>query len=85
MGDVEDDLRSQFTDALEGAEYPVSSPMDLLPALPEGPGTTFEAGDVSITAMELSTKLGDAQEFPYDDVEEIVDDVIQGMKDHGML
>ena len=85
MGDVEDELRTQLTDAFEGADYPVSSPMDLVPALPQGPGTKFEAGDVSITAMELSTKLGGSQEFPYDDVEIVVEDVIQGLDDEGML
>lgn len=85
MGDVEDDIRSQLTDTLEGADYPVSSPMDLLPALPEGPGTKFEAGDVSFTAMELSTKLGAEQDFPYDDVEGLVDDVIEGLEKHDML
>jgi len=85
MGDVEDDLREQLTDAFEGADYPVSSPMDLVPALPQGPGTKFEAGDVSITAMELSTKLGGEQEFPYDDVEGLVEDVLEGLQNQGML
>jgi len=40
--------------------------MDLVPALPDGPATKFEAGDVSLTAMELAAKLGNEQEFPYD-------------------
>ena len=51
-----EDLRQQFTEAFEGADYPVNSPMDLVPALPQGPGTTFESGDFSMTAMELNTK-----------------------------
>lgn len=85
MEDVEDDLRTQLTDAFEGADYPVSSPMDLVPALPQGPGTKFEAGDVSITAMELSTKLGGEQEFPYDDVGGLVEDVLEGLENQGML
>jgi hypothetical protein len=33
-----DDLRQQFIDAFEGADYPVSSPMDLVLALPAGLG-----------------------------------------------
>ncbi|WP_349815104.1 MTH865 family protein, partial [Escherichia coli] len=28
--------------------------MDLVPALPDGPSTKFEAGDVTMTAMELA-------------------------------
>ena len=83
--DVEADLRAQFTEAFEGADYPITNQMDLVPALPKGPGTTFEAGDVRVTAMELGTKLSSYQEFPYDDVDSLVDDVIEGMKQEGML
>jgi len=70
-----EDLREQFVDAFEGADYPISSPMDLVPALPNGPGTKFESGDFSMTAMELQTKLGGG-DFPYETVEEFVDDVM---------
>jgi hypothetical protein len=83
--DVEAELREQFTEAFEGADYPVSNQMDLVPALPSGPGTTFEAGDVSLTAMEMAAKLGDEQEFPYDDVETLVDDVIDGLQSQNVL
>ncbi|MFB6194013.1 MAG: MTH865 family protein [Halobaculum sp.] len=85
MADVEAELREQFTEAFEGADFPVSNQMDLVPALPNGPGTRFEAGDVSFTAMELAAKLGDHQEFPYDDVETLVDDIIAGLDAEGML
>ena len=80
MADVESELREQFTEAFEGADYPVNNQMDLVPALPDGPGTKFEAGDVSLSAMELATKLGGHQEFPYESVEELVDDIIEGLK-----
>ena len=80
-----DDLRRQFVEAFEGADYPVSSPMDLVPALPDGPATKFESGDFSMTAMELSTKASDSQEFPYENVEELVDDVIEALEDGGHL
>jgi hypothetical protein len=59
--------------------------MDLVPALPQGPSTKFEAGDVSVTAMEMAAKLGGHQEFPYNDVDSLVDDVIEGLKAEGML
>jgi hypothetical protein len=83
--DVEAELREQFTEAFEGADYPVSNQMDLVPALPQGPGTKFEAGDVSLTAMEMAAKLGDEQEFPYDDVETLVDDIIEGLQNQGVF
>ena len=77
-------LREQFTDAFEGADYPISSPMDLVPALPNGPGTKFESGDFSMTAMELNTKLGGGN-FPYDNVDAFVDDVIEQLDDQNLL
>ena len=85
MSDVEDDLREQFTRAFEGADYPVTNQMDLVPALPDGIGTRFEAGDFSMTAMELGTKFSDAQEFPYEDVESLVDDLMAGIKERGLI
>ncbi|MFC7134473.1 MULTISPECIES: MTH865 family protein [Salinibaculum] len=79
-----DDLREQFTEAFEGADYPISSPMDLVPALPEGPSTKFESGDFSMTAMELNTKVSGG-EFPYDDVESFVDDVLAELEDQDLI
>jgi hypothetical protein len=85
MADVEAELRQELLDAFSGADYPVNNQMDLVPALPNGPSTTFEAGGQSFTAMELATKLSSRAEFPYDDAESLVDDVIAGLKDEGDL
>ncbi len=85
MADVEEDLRQQFTDAFSNASYPVQNQMDLVPALPNGPGTTFESGDVSVSAMELAAKLGDHQDFPYENVESLVDDVMDGLRAEGVI
>jgi len=46
--DTEADLREQMIAAFEDADYPISSPMDLVPALPDGPGTRFESGEFSM-------------------------------------
>ena len=80
----EQEIRQQMIDAFEGADYPISSPMDLVPALPDGPGTKFESGDFSMTAMELNTKLGGGN-FPYDSVDGFVDDVIDQLDDQDLL
>lgn len=80
----EAELREQMIDAFEDADYPVSSPMDLVPALPNGPSTKFESGDFSMTAMELNTKTSGG-DFPYEDVESFVDDVIADLKEQGEL
>ena len=79
-----DEIRDQMIEAFEGADYPVSSPMDLVPALPDGPGTKFESGEFTMTAMELNTKTSGG-DFPYDDVEPLVDDIIDDLKDQGEL
>ncbi len=80
MTDVEAELREQFTEAFGDAEFPVTTQMDLVPALPNGPGTTFSAGDRTLSAMELASKLGGHQNFPYEDIEALVDDAIAGLK-----
>ena len=79
-----DDLREQFTEAFEGADYPINSPMDLLPALPNGPATKFESGEFSMTAMELNTKL-DGGEFPYESVDAFVDDIMDALEEQDLL
>jgi len=85
MMDVEAELREQLTEAFEGADYPIDNQMDLVPALPDGPGTRFEAGDFSMTAMELGSKLAGTQEFPYETVEELVDDIVAGLEENGYV
>ncbi|RJX51954.1 MTH865 family protein [Halonotius pteroides] len=80
MSSVEAELREQFTEAFTGADYPITGQMDLVPALPNGPRTTFTAGERTLTAMELASDLSGHQEFPYEDVESLVDDAIAGLK-----
>ncbi|ELY67101.1 MTH865 family protein [Natrinema versiforme] len=80
----EAELREQMIDAFEDADYPVSGPMDLVPALPNGPGTKFESGDFSMTAMELNTKTSGG-DFPYDNVESLVDDLLAQLRERGEL
>lgn len=85
MTDIETELREQLIAALKDADYPVDDQMQLIPALPDGPGTRFEAGDTSFTAMEMASRIGEHQNFPYNDVESLVDDVIEGLKAEDMI
>ena len=77
------ELREQFTEAFQDADYPISSPMDLVPALPGGPSTKFESGEFSMTAMELNTKLDG--EFPYESVDDFVDDVMASLESQDLI
>ena len=85
MSSVESELREQFTEAFAGANYPITGQMDLVPALPDGPGTTFTAGDRTLSAMELAANLSGHQDFPYENVESLVDDAIDGLKTEGVI
>jgi hypothetical protein len=76
-------LRSQLLESFESADYPVASPMELLPALPDGPSTRFESGDFSMSVIELHQEL-DA-DFPYDSAEAMVDHIIEELEAAGKL
>lgn len=82
---VEENLREEFVAAFENADYPVTGQMDLVPALPKGPRTTFEAGDVKFSVMELASKLGSHADFPYEDVDSLVDDIMAALRAEGEL
>jgi hypothetical protein len=79
------EVRQQFVEAFEGVDYPVNSPMDLVPALPQGPGTTFDVGDETITAMELNQEASGQGDCPYDSVDDLVDDLMDGLEDEGYV
>jgi hypothetical protein len=80
-----DDLREQFVDAFEEAAYPVTTPMDLLPTLPDGPDTTFESGEFSMTAVELNNEIAYDVEFPFQDAESLADALVAALDDGGYL
>lgn len=82
---AERELRDQLLDAFGDAEFPVEDQLDLVPALPDGPTTTFAVGDRTYTAMELAAAIADHQEFPYDSAESLVDDVVAAMRAEDML
>ena len=79
------EVREQFVEAFEDADYPVNSPMDLVPALPQGPGTTFEVGYETITAMELNQEASGQGDYPYDSVDALVDDLMDGLEEEGYV
>jgi hypothetical protein len=81
----ETEIQQQLLDVFGRAEYPVTEPFELIPVLPDGPATTFEAGDVTLGAMELGMGYADYQEYPYSDVEELVADLMTGLRDDGLF
>ncbi|MFC7042410.1 MTH865 family protein [Halonotius sp. GCM10025705] len=80
MTTPEAEIRRQLIEVFGAAEYPVTDPFELIPVLPDGAATTFEAGDVTIGAMELGMEYADYQEYPYDSVEPLVEDLMTGLR-----
>lgn len=78
---LREELEAVFTDA----DFPVEDPMELVPALPDGPETTFEAGDVAVNVMELGATYGEYQEYPYETAAELVDDLMAGFREEGLF
>jgi hypothetical protein len=79
----ENELREQMIAAFEGADYPVSNPMELLPALPNGPGTRFESGEFSMSVIELQRDL--ESDFPYASVDALVNHIIDELKQNDII
>lgn len=79
------ELRKVFEDKLSEVDFPVSSKMTLAMQLSSGPSTTFEIDNLSISAMELATIASSELEFPYNDVDELVDDSIGALENEGFF
>ena len=82
---AEQAFREQFKTTFRRAEFPVTDPFELIPVLPDGPATEFEAGGVTVPAIELGLTYGTYQTYPYQTVDELVDDLIVGLKQEGQL
>ncbi|MFC7021270.1 MULTISPECIES: MTH865 family protein [Haloarcula] len=81
----EDQIRQQLLEVFGQPSYPISEPFELIPVLPDGAATTFEAGDVTIGAMELGMEYSEYQDYPYTDVESLVEDLMTGLRDDGVF
>jgi hypothetical protein len=81
----ETEMRQQLIDVFSAAEYPVTEPFELIPVLPDGAATTFEAGDVTLGAMDIGMGYADYQEYPYQSVEALADDLMTGLRDDGIF
>lgn len=81
----EEQMRRQLLNVFGKATYPVNEPFELIPVLPDGAVTTFEAGDVTVGAMELGMEYAEYQDYPYGDAEPLVDDLMTGLREDGVF
>jgi len=59
--------------------------MELVPVLPDGPGTTFEADGVSVGVMELGSEYAEYQDYPYESADALVDDLMHGFREERLF
>ncbi len=72
---VREDIKGQLVGGLEGAEFPIDNPEDLLNAFPEGPETTCKSGDVEIQAGDAGDLLTE-DDFPFESGEEVAETIL---------
>lgn len=82
---TESRLRQQFEKAFEGPKYPVRSPFELIPYLPDGPATEFGTEEITIPAAALGLEYGEHLDFPYESSELLVDDVMRALRSNGVF
>lgn len=78
-------FRQELEEVFSGADYPVDGPMELVPALPDGPSTTFEADDVTVEVMDLGMEYADYQDYPYETATDLIDDLMTGFHEEGLF
>lgn len=78
-------LRGELEAAFDQASYPLVSPFDLIPALPDGPETVFEADGVRVPAVDLGLIHGHHLAFPYRSADTLVDDVMAALRADNVL
>jgi hypothetical protein len=83
--DTATELREELESVFTRADYPVEDPMELVPVLPDGPATTFEAGDVSVGVMDFGAEYADYQEYPHESADALVDDLMTGFREEGLF
>ncbi|WP_058991848.1 MTH865 family protein [Haloarcula sp. CBA1127] len=83
--DTAEQLRAELEAVFTSAEYPVEEPMELVPVLPDGPSTTFEAGDVRVGVMDFGTEYAEYQDYPYETAAALVDDLMAGFREEGLF
>lgn len=72
---VKEDIRSQIIGALEGANFPIETPEELISAMPDGADTTCKSGDVELKAGDAGQVLT-ADDFPFKSAEEVADTIV---------
>lgn len=80
---AEDEFRESLAEMLDDVEFPVKSKMTLATHLPQGPATKFDVDGQRVSAMELASELSGHADFPYDNLDDLLDDAVDALRDGG--
>lgn len=75
------EMRQSLKDEFGKAEYPVEGIRDFMFVLSNGPLTKFKAGDIEVSVMDLAMKSKKGADFPYEDVDSLVDDIMFALEE----
>jgi len=53
--------------------------------LPDGAATTFEADGIELSAIDIGMGYAEYQDYPYQDVENLVADLMTGLSEDGVF
>ena len=71
-----DEIHAQIIGGLEGANFPINTPADLLASFPEGADTTCQSGAIKVTAGEAGALLKES-DFPFKSAKQVADVIVQ--------
>ncbi|MGD9566670.1 MAG: MTH865 family protein [Methanothrix sp.] len=72
---IRDEIHAQIEGALKDAKFPISTPEELLAAMPQGAETKCKAGDCELTAGDAGKVLKES-DFPLKSAKEVADVIV---------
>lgn len=83
--DAERVVRDQLAAILVDVAFPVEDQLAVAAAVDAPHSTRLQVGDRRMTAMELAVRLEPYQDFPYESLDGLVEDVVAGLREEELL
>ncbi|MDT3699547.1 MAG: MTH865 family protein [Thermincola sp.] len=72
---IRETIKNQIIGALQGANFPIATPEELIGAFPDGANTTCRAEGIEMTAGEAGKLLTPA-DFPFKSAEQVAETIL---------
>lgn len=83
--DAEREVRDQLAAILVDVPFPVADQLAVAAAVDAPHSRRIHVGDRRFSAMELAVRLEPYQDFPYESLDDLVDDVVTGLREEELL